>query len=149
MTLRRTALARRAELKRQPKRRRNTDPTAAQRRVVAERAGYACELCRMPLHDGHHWTEPHSFHHRQPRGMGGTNRPDVHAPYQLLLLCGTDNATGCHGYIESHRRVAYENGWLVHHGRDAATTPAIIGGATTASRHLVLLTADGRYEAAE
>lgn len=156
MSLRRTALTRRTELRRTPierrvrekasrtrrtiaRRRQDTGPTAAQRRVVAERAGYCCEVCGTRLAGVGGWTQPHSFHHRQPRGMGGTSRLDVHAAYCLLLLCGT-GTTGCHGLIESSRAAAYPVGWLVRQGQNPAEVPVWVRGAG-----LVLLTVDGQY----
>lgn len=102
--------------------RRSTGPTQAQRRAVAERAGYRCELCTKALHDGNDWTEVHSFHHRQPRGMGGTTDPDTNSAYQLLLVCGT-GTTGCHGHIETNREKAYRYGWLVKRPTDPADVP--------------------------
>lgn len=163
-SLRRTALARKAELRRggplrrTPKRQRapktvarpaatDTGPTAAQRRTVAERAGYACDLCARPLgwFDGHHftWSTPHSFHHRRPRAMGGTRRADSNEPQNLLLLCGT-GTTGCHGRVEASRALAYAAGWLVHQNEDPATVPADLA-INEHETALVLLRRDGRY----
>lgn len=71
--------------------------------------------------------------------MGGTSRPDVHAAYALLLLCGS-GTTGCHGYIESHRALGRYSGWLVTQAQDPATVPVVIHG-----RGRTLLTADGQY----
>jgi hypothetical protein len=157
MPLTRTALKRKTELRRTPMRRgprerlartkkaaartlARTGPSEAQKRIVAERSGYCCELCTDQLHDGQQWTAVHSYHHRQPRGMGGTSRPDVHAAYQLLLLCGS-GITGCHGRVERLRETAYAAGWLVKHGHDPADVPVLIAGHTSSVR----LTADGRY----
>lgn len=141
MTLRRTALKRKTELRRTPlrsrtrelkasrvrkiARRRDTGPTPAQRALVAERAGHSCELCPKSLHDGDAWTGEHSFHHRQARGMGSTRRPETNAAYNLLLVCGT-GTTGCHGFIESHRKAAEAEGWLVRHGLDPAHVPVTV-----------------------
>ena len=82
--LRRTALTRRAEMRRTPmprrKRelrarkvatssgRRDTGPSPRARRLVEERAGYCCEVCGVSLHDGTHWVAAYSIHHRRPRG---------------------------------------------------------------------------------
>lgn len=161
MTLRRTGIARKTELRRGPVPRRvresttrpgkttararartKTGPTAAQRRVVAERAGWCCEICPTLLHDGNTWTQAHSFHHRLPRRMGGTSRPDVNAAYALLLLCGT-GTTGCHGYVESNRQEAYAMGWLLHDGQNPADVPVVVMRVLTGP---VLLTADGHYQ---
>jgi hypothetical protein len=156
MSLRRTALVRRAELRRrtpmrrgvvarstrmvrsvEAKRRRPTDtgPTAVQRRHVAERAGYLCEACGLALHNGDEWVRPHSFHHRQPRGRGGVNSLP-----NLLLLCGT-GITGCHGRVESRRTEAYTAGWLVRTEADPAAEPVEVW----CFPAKVLLTDDGRY----
>lgn len=131
MTLTRTGSRRRP---------RSTGPTQAQRDRVARRAAWSCEVCCLVLHDGTSWVEPHSFHHRRPRGMGGTTQADANAAYQLLLVCGT-GTTGCHGEIESNRQHALDLGWLVSQHADPATTPVWVG---LLARH-VLLTADGDY----
>jgi hypothetical protein len=156
MSLRRTGIARRAELRRTPMRRgviarsarvaksidakrrqpRNTGPTAVQRRHVAERAGYLCEACGLALHNGDEWVRPHSFHHRQPRGRGGVN-----SLANLLLLCGT-GITGCHGNVESRRTEAYAKGLLVRTGKDPAAEPVKVW----CLPEKVLLTVDGRYQ---
>lgn len=168
-SLRRTALQRKTQLRRGPMPRRtnavaaraektiarqkkaprpaDTGPTAVQRRAVAERAGYRCELCLRVLGwpDGAAiaWSTPHSFHHRRPRGMGGTTRTATNEPPNLLLLCGT-GTTGCHGRVEANRDLAYRLGWLLHQAEDPATVPANIA---VAEDHTVpmLLTGDGRY----
>jgi hypothetical protein len=54
--------------------------------------------------------------------MGGTKRPEVNDPIALALLCG-DGVSGCHGYVESHRGLAYQMGWLVHSWDDPAKVP--------------------------
>lgn len=162
MSLRRTALGRKTELRRgapmrrgviqraarakrtidgQRRRPSTTGPTPAQRHQVAERAGHCCELCGLALWSDGAWIRPHSFHHRQPRGAGGTRRPDVNAAFNLLLLCGT-GTTGCHGRIESRRTEAYTAGWLVRTGLDPANTPTTVWW----SPRPLLLTTDGRYE---
>lgn len=160
MSLRRTALSRKSELRRQSELRRtplarkkefrarsvkaarprDTGPTPAQRNLVLDRAAACCELCGQPLHDGYEWVADHSFHHRQARGMGGSTRPEVNSPANVMLLCGS-GTTDCHGFIESHRADAEANGWLVRHGCDPATTPV------TVDRHAtpVLLTDAGDY----
>lgn len=44
--------------------------------------------------------------------MGGTSDPNIHDPANLVVLCGS-GTTGCHGWVESHRERAIEQGWLV------------------------------------
>lgn len=170
MSLRRTALQRKTELRRTTLPRRTTTraaraaktmarqkaqpgatatgPTAAQRRTVAERAGYRCEVCARVLGWGEGafatWTTPHSFHHRRPRAMGGTCRPDSNEPQNLLLLCGT-GTTGCHGRVEANRTLALALGWLLRQDQDPATVPANIW---HCDHHTTprLLTRDGNYQ---
>lgn len=160
MSLARSALKRKTALKRVPvprrdreararvtktiRRQRPTGPTPVQRRAVACRANWCCELCGTQLGDPGHparWYEPHSFHHRRPRGMGGTTRVETNEPPNLLLLCGT-GTTGCHGRVEADRAAAIAAGWLVAQTQDPSTVPVDI----TAGAGLVHLTPDGRYE---
>lgn len=118
---------------------RDTGPTQGQKRLVVARADGRCELCPAALWTKDlGWIAPHSFHHRQPRGMGGSQLEDNN-PARLLLLCGT-GVTGCHGMVESQRVMAYANGWLVKRPTDPAVVPAVV----RAGRRL--LTTDGRYE---
>ena len=86
------------------------------RSTVIGRAGYRCEKCLGPLSDGM------SVHHRRPRGMGGSKSAALHNPENLLALCGS-GTTGCHGWVESNREVAYARGLLLRTGRPAHTTP--------------------------
>lgn len=150
--LKRTPLARRRELRARSvkaARPRDTGPTPAQRHLVVERAGGCCELCQRLLHDGHQWIAPHALHHRRARGMGSTTRPETNLPSNLLLLCGTGNDSGCHGMVEANRTTSYALGWLVHQTEDPAAVPvmlpeAIVGGLRLPAR-AVFLTEDGDY----
>ena len=160
MSLRRTALTRRTQLRRTPmprrKRelrvkqvatssgRRGTGPSTRTKQLVTDRAGYCCEICGLALHDGLVWREAHSFHHRRPRGMGGTRDKAANSPANLLLLCGS-GVTGCHGRIERERSTAYIYGWLVRQGDDPAQAPVWVWrqGETP-----VRLTVDGLVESA-
>ena len=54
----------------------------------------------------------YSIHHRCPRRMGGSSDVEINVPSNLVTLCGT-GTTGCHGWIESHREQATEQGWLL------------------------------------
>jgi hypothetical protein len=102
-------------------------PWPIQRDAVKERSGGVCEVCRGSAEQ---------IHHRQPRAMGGTRRPGVHMPANLLHVCAA-----CHRHIESHRSAALLNGWLVRQGQDPAVVPVLVD---RGSRR-VFLTADGRY----
>lgn len=158
MSLRRTALTRKTELRRGPmprrvreskgrvvrtaRRQRDTGPTAVTRALVAERANWCCELCGRSLYTVEvGWTFDHSFHHRRPRGMGGTNRPESNSPANLLLVCGTAT-TGCHSWIETNRARAIARGYLV----PQVTEPADVVVELHAGR--VTLAEDGTYEEA-
>lgn len=162
MSLRRAALTRRTELRRTPMPRRRselraravkaisrpkaTGPTPATRNLVRERAGGCCELCgRLLHHEDGGWIADHSFHHRQPRGAGGSSRPEVNCPSNLLLVCGT-GITGCHGDIEKNRDIAHVCGWLVKRPTDPATVPVALFRPPPGV--MVHLTDDGRYEEA-
>lgn len=123
----------------------DTGPSPATRRLVLDRAQGCCELCGRLLHDGTTWIGAHSVHHRQPRGMGGTTRPDANAVWVLLLLCGSATTPdGCHTYVETNRTEALANGWLVPQAGEPATVLVHV----QVSGHLtpVLLTADGTYD---
>ena len=78
----------------------------ATRKAVYERDGHCCSRCGAPTGSNR------SIHHRKPRQMGGTRDPRIHALSNLVLLCGS-GTTGCHGWIESHRAEALDQGWLV------------------------------------
>lgn len=155
MSLRRTALARKTELRRgapmargkgmraQAARatRPDTGPTPAQRNLVVERAAGCCELCGLLLHDGYEWVQPHSFHHRRPRRAGGSRLASTNAPSNILLLCGT-GTTRCHGRVEADRAAALRHGWLLHAGQHPPDVPVDIGPFHVAVR----LTDAGDYE---
>lgn len=53
-----------------------------------------------------------SMHHRRPRSMGGTKTAWVGMAANALTLCGS-GTTGCHGWVESHRDEAFEDGYLI------------------------------------
>lgn len=144
MTLeRRTPLPRGGPLKRtavKPKRARDTGPSKTTRDIVWARAGGRCELCGEAL------AGPVGFsvHHRLPRRMGGSRRPELNTPANLLVVCGS-GTTGCHGRIESRREQAYTEGLLLHDGQDPATVPVLIACPIDGWPKLVLLAEDGTY----
>lgn len=119
--------------------RRVTGPGQPTRLLLIGRSLGCCELCGRRLHDGWGWLGDHSFHHRQPRGVGGTRAAAINSPANLLLLCGT-GTTGCHGLVEAQRAIAYDRGWLVRHPFDPAGAPVRIH-----PGRVVLLTGWGTY----
>ncbi|MEV0357151.1 hypothetical protein AB0H71_13925 [Nocardia sp. NPDC050697] len=63
------------------------------------------------------------FHHRAPRGLGGTSLAWVNAASNGLHICQAH-----HSHIESHRVQAYANGWLVRRNgsRTSADVPVLL-----------------------
>ena len=113
--------------------RRNTGPSLAVRDLVRSRDMDACVRCGA-------WDRPeiwprHQIHHRVPRGLGGSRRPEINSPANLVLVCAV-----CHARIESHRDEAREDGWLVRQGHDPALTPI------PGPEGWVLLTHDGQIQ---
>lgn len=84
------------------------------RAQILERDGYACARCCRLLQGNYY-----SLHHRLPRSRGGK-----HTPENLVTLCGS-GVTGCHGWIESNRQLATEQGWLIPTGMDPANWPVL------------------------
>ena len=62
-------------------------------------------------------------HHRRPRGMGGTQRPETNAVSAGLWLCRK-----CHHRIETQRAEAYEHGWLVKQTQEPVDVPVLYRG---------------------
>ena len=90
--MRRTAVA--------GKRPRDTGPTKKVRDLVKRRAKHTCERCGL--------CPGQVVHHRDPRGIGGSSRPEVNLPSNLVYIC-----VPCHEYVESKRLEAIGYGWLV------------------------------------
>jgi hypothetical protein len=65
------------------------------------------------------------YHHRAPRGRGGTSLEWVNGPANALHV-----AARCHDRIEANRREAYANGWLVRRNGSltAAEVPVLYRG---------------------
>ncbi|MET1062470.1 MAG: hypothetical protein ABWX71_06205 [Aeromicrobium sp.] len=130
----------RPRTKKSTPKRRNTGPTATVSSIVWARAGGRCELCGGSLAG----VIGFSKHHRLPRRMGGSSRPELNTPANLIMLCGS-GTTGCHGRVESRREQAYAEGLLLHDGADPATVPVLLLPSTHAFAELVYLTVDGTY----
>jgi 5-methylcytosine-specific restriction protein A len=129
-----TSLPRTGELKRGPVKSRKPETWSPKQRkdrdLVRARSGGLCELCGAAAGT--------NIHHRRPRKMGGSRRPDTNLPQNLLHLCGSATE-GCHGLIEGNRGHAYSNGWLVADRQDPADIPCLHRG------QYVWLRSDGTY----
>lgn len=128
--MRRTRPLRRTALKGRWK---QTGPAPDVVDAVLERAVHSCERCGCAVGDKR--GTDHHIHHRRPRAMGGTDRPDTNLPSNLLLLC-----PDCHEGVESRRGDALDCGWLVSQLCDPAETAVFLFG-----DRIRYLTVDGRY----
>ena len=81
------------------------------KQAVWERAKNRCELCGGSGGARH-------FHHRRPRGMGGTSRVDSGGAANALLL-----HPACHERVERDRKHAIGLGWLVDQASDPEQVP--------------------------
>lgn len=116
------------------KSRRKTGATQEVRMEVMVRAGFRCERCGVSIQ-----SIPMSIHHRRPRAMGGTHRPETNYPSNLMALCGS-GTTGCHGYLESHRNEAMDYGFIVPQYETPNNVPV-----KTSIHGWVLLNDDGTF----
>lgn len=83
----------------------------ATKELVFLRAGGRCERCG--------WIEEATqYHHRRPRGMGGSRAADTNTAANCLLLCHY-----CHTKVESDRDTSLGLGLLVPQGKSPAETP--------------------------
>lgn len=83
---------------------RRTGPSRQTVRLVRERDDDCCVRCGRP--------GPLTTQHRVARGMGGTRRPWINSPENLITLCGS-GTTGCHGQVEASPHEAVIYGWRV------------------------------------
>lgn len=86
------------------------------RAIIEERDGYRCVRCNKSTTQ---------IHHRRPRGMGGTKRPETSSASNGVLLCGS-GTTECHGEVENSRVLARAAGYLVSQRQDPSTVPLLI-----------------------
>jgi hypothetical protein len=104
------------ELPRTPMRSRyrNTGPSEATVEIVWRRDEGRCVVCGDEIIGtrGLSW----SVHHRMARKRGGSIRPFINLPGNLLLLHGT-GTEGCHGRVEANGLWAREYGFKVREGR--------------------------------
>lgn len=110
--------------------------------IIWDRDQGRCAWCGTPVHGarGLNW----SAHHRLPRGAGGTSDPTVGRPSNGVLLHGS-GADGCHGFLESHREVAEEAGFIIRHGTETPRTVPI----RHAVHGVVRLRDDGTFDREE
>ena len=93
--------------------RRNTNPKQKAKAIVLERSDGACERCGCG--------RATEIHHRLPRRMGGTRRPEVNEPSNLLHLCAE-----CHRWIETNRREAEADGLLLKDRQDPTDVKVLL-----------------------
>ncbi|OIN80191.1 hypothetical protein [Mycobacterium malmoense] len=81
--------------------------------LVTMRSGCHCEVmatgCTLLVEQ---------MHHRRPRGMGGSRRPDTNTAANALAVCRR-----CHNRIESMRTWARGNGFVLPQHADPAAEP--------------------------
>ena len=92
---------------------RNTGPSQRVREIVKARDNNRCVVCGK--------YGENQFHHRQPRKMGGTRRPGINLPSNLLTLCVI-----CHQYAEAHRTTSYRLGLLVREPSIPSGVPVLL-----------------------
>jgi hypothetical protein len=106
---------------------RHTGPGAMAMRIIRARSDGRCEFSACAS------TAEHT-HHRRPRRIGSTRRPETNLPANLLRLCSPH-----HEWIESNRSEALTLGLLLH---DTQTPSAV----ACRTRHgFVLLADDGSW----
>lgn len=88
----------------------------AARTLVRERDGLHCQMCGRVLAG-----RPYAVHHRTPKGMGGSAK--LENASNLVTLCGSGNADGCHGKAHSNPQWARNHGWIVSRSFDPAEIP--------------------------
>lgn len=112
------------------------------------RSGNCCEIrgpeCLADPRTGSMGKLPRSrvsIHHRSPRGMGGTSRPDINDLGNLMWCCG-DGVAGCHGWVTCGEVTeASRRGLVLRPGHpDPGDHPVILG-----SGRIVLLDPYGFY----
>lgn len=108
--------------------------SAKVRQVVLERDQFRC--CRCGSYVGPFGD--FSVHHRRPRGMGGSKRPETNLPANLLTLCGS-GTTGCHGHIEANRDEARAAGLILLQAQTPTAEPV------RTHRGLLLLDDEGMF----
>ena len=81
------------------------------RELVFLRSGGRCERCGVIR-------TRVEYHHRRPRGMGGSRATDTNGAANCVLLC-----IYCHSDIEAYREAAIDFGFLVPQRKKPADVP--------------------------
>ena len=79
--------------------------------IVAQRANNCCERCFFATGD-------ETWHHRRPRGAGGSKAADTNVASNAVYVCAA-----CHRDIEMQRTNSLHYGWLVRQGKCPAEAP--------------------------
>lgn len=90
--------------------RRKTGPTKEVVDIIKARAQYMCECCNL--------LPGEQIHHLLPRRAGGTRRPEINLPSNLVFL-----AAECHARIEGNRAQALTDGFLRSDGMNQLRKP--------------------------
>lgn len=75
--------------------------TVEVKELILARTGWTCDRCGLRAANG-------QFHHRSPRRMGGSDNPSLGLPSNGVLL-----HPSCHEYVETHRKVAAQLGFIL------------------------------------
>jgi 5-methylcytosine-specific restriction protein A len=86
------------------------------KKILLARSKGLCEYCNKPV-------DTPQYHHRRPRGMGGTKRTNSGDPENGVVV-----HLHCHISIESDREQSLFSGFLVWQSHDPLTTPIVING---------------------
>lgn len=117
MTIQRRMLPKVQTALRKPKKAKKPGFTDAVKKTVDIRSKGVCERDSCgPIEQ---------YHHRAPRGLGGTSVPWVNKAANAFGV-----SMACHSYIEAHRMQAYVNGWLVARNgpKESAEVPIMYRG---------------------
>lgn len=100
----------------------STDPDKATKDLILVRDDWHCACCGRPLFDE---GSEYCRQHRVARKMGGSRRPVINSPANLVLLCGLPTTAGSCNY-RAEGRVDLEmhlNGFWLHDDQDPCTVP--------------------------
>lgn len=87
----------------------------ATREAILSRSLGFCEVCGVDRVE--------HLHHRRPRAMGSSKRGDTNTAANALGV-----SMACHQFVESHREMAFDKGWLVRQRFAPADVPVQVHG---------------------